>query len=297
MKILVVIVHHWNPGGGGRHASLRTNPQPRVLALQEQLLCLLRLSNHQGAIDIGAMAVSDANHAIRHVFDLRVVTDGVHTVLNKLPPEFRNLLHEEVRTPLTSKHLGFEAQKILAENVHKDFDLLVYLEDDLLIQDPYFFHKIFWFSRQLGLDHLLLPQRMEIGTGPHVVDRLFIDGALPSEELLRVIPDPPPSLAIELPTGTVFFESPRNPHAGCFALTPAQMTAWIESDCWQDGDCSYVSPLESAATLGLLKKFRLYKPAFACASWLEIQHWGTSFRSLVGGSVKPPCAADDEASC
>ena len=72
---------------------------------------------------------------------------------------------------------------------------------------------------------------------------------------------------------------------------------WVEDDCWQDGDCSYVSPLESAATLGLIKMFRLYKPAFACASWLEIQHWGTSFSSLVGGSVKPPRVVDDVASC
>ena len=75
------------------------------------MLCLLRLANHQGAIDIGAMAVSDANHAIRHVFDLRVVTDGVHTVLNQLPSSFRSLFREEIRSPLTPKHLGFRSPK------------------------------------------------------------------------------------------------------------------------------------------------------------------------------------------
>ena len=79
--------------------------------------------------------------AIRHVFDLRVVTDGVHTVLNYLPSSLRSLLHEEIRPPLTPKHLGFEAQKILAENADKGYDLLVYLEDDLLIHDPYFSEK------------------------------------------------------------------------------------------------------------------------------------------------------------
>ena len=297
MKILVAIVHYWNPEGDGRHASLRSNPQPRIMALQEQLLSLLRLSNHQGAIDIGAMSVSDANQSIRHVFDLRVVTDGVHTVLNHLPSEVRSLVKEEVRTPLTPKHLGFEAQKLLAQNTQTDFDLLVYLEDDLLIRDPYFFHKVRWFNCQLGPDNLLLPQRMEIAAGPHVVDRLFIDGSLPPHELREVIPEPPPALVIEMPIGTVYFESPRNPHSGCFVLTPDQMMRWVADDCWQDGDCSYVSPLESAATLGLIKVFRLYKPAFACASWLEIQHWGTSFSSLVGGSVKPPRVVDDVASC
>ena len=39
-------------------------------------------------------------------FDLRVVTDGVHTVLNHLPSELRSLVKEEVRPPLTPKHLG-----------------------------------------------------------------------------------------------------------------------------------------------------------------------------------------------
>ena len=133
---------------------------------------------------------------------------------------------------------------------------------------------------------------------PHLVNRLFIDGPVPVEEQRALIPEPPPSLSLELPTGPVYFESPRNPHAGCFVLTPQQMQMWRDHSCWQDGDCSYVSPLESAATLGLVKVFRVYKPALACASWLELQHWGTSFRALVGGVVKPPQAdGRDAASC
>ena len=287
MKILVAIVHHWNPDGGGRHASLRPNPQPRTQALQEQLISLRRLATRQGAIDMGVMEVTDANQSIRHVFDIRIVTDGEHTVLGRLPVEIREMVNEEVRIPPTPKHLGFEAQKLLAENVDTDFDLLVYLEDDLLIDDPYFFHKIYSFTQQLGPECLLLPHRIELGPYPHLVDKLFIDGPVPKEEQKRLIPSPPPPLAVQHPFGQVFFESPKNPHAGCFVLTPDQMRIWMKDPSWQDGDCSYVSPLESAATLGIMKVFRLYKPALPCASWLEIRHWGTSFRALVGGSVKP----------
>ena len=47
-----------------------------------------------------------------------------------------------------------------------------------------------------------------------------------------------------------------------------------------DEDASFVSPLESAATLGIAKTFRLYKPVMAMGSWLELQHWGRSFHSL-----------------
>jgi hypothetical protein len=54
-----------------------------------------------------------------------------------------------------------------------------------------------------------------------------------------------------------------------------------------------VSPLESAATLGLAKTFRLYKPVMAQASWLELQHWGTSFHCLLGDRVALPEQPND----
>ena len=39
-----------------------------------------------------------------------------------------------------------------------------------------------------------------------------------------------------------------------------------------DGDCSFAGPLESAASLGVMKNFRIYKPAYANAGFLEIRH-------------------------
>lgn len=282
MRILIAIVHHWNPHGDGRHASLRRNPEPRRLALQAQLLSLRRMSTRQGIFDFSDKTVLNANQAIRHCFDLRVVTDGENTVLDLLEKPYREMVTEEVRKPESPKHLGFEAQKLLAENQDQGFDLLVYLEDDLLVLDAYFFQKIAWFSLQAGPQSLLLPHRVEMPNHLHNVDRLFIDGSIPKEELQFLIPDPPSPLSINLGVEEIFFQSPLNPHAGCFALTPIQMKLWSQNACWQDGDCSYISPLESAATLGLVKMFTLYKPAVACASWLEIQHWGTSFHSLIG---------------
>ena len=66
------------------------------------------------------------------------------------------------------------------------------------------------------------------------------------------------------------------------------MYHWTQQPHWQDGDCSWVSPLESAATLGIAKTFRLFKPVMAQASWLEIQHWGTSFHCLLGDKIALP---------
>jgi hypothetical protein len=285
MRILLAIVHHWNPEGGGAHGSLSPDPTPRIEAFEQQLLALQRLGTRQAQLSIAAMQAQPANQALQHQIEVKVITDGEHHVLDRVAPSYKHLFQMVVARPSTAKHLGFEAQQFLASRLDQGYDLYGYMEDDLIIQDPWFFRKIEWFSRQLGDDCLLLPHRYELNAQPHAVDRFYIDGPMHEQELQQVIPNPSPPLAADWPGGRLFFESPSNPHAGCFFLTPQQLNYWIQQPCWQDGDCSWVSPLESAATLGIAKTFRLFKPAMRQASWLELQHWGISFHCLIGRSV------------
>jgi hypothetical protein len=70
----------------------------------------------------------------------------------------------------------------------------------------------------------------------------------------------------------VAFERWTNPHSGCFFLNAAQIEKWASSPGFLDGDCSFAGPLESAASLGVMKNFRIYKPAFPNAGFLEIRH-------------------------
>ena len=121
-----------------------------------------------------------------------------------------------------------------------------------------------------------------------MVDRFFIDGPIAEDDLRRVIPNPSPAIGSPYPGGSVYFESPRNPHSGCFVLSGPQLQHWVEQAWWQDGDCSLISPLESAASLGVAKTFRVFKPAMPNASWLELQHWGTNFHCLIGNKVALP---------
>jgi hypothetical protein len=285
MRILIAIVHYWNPEGGGLHQSLRPDPEPRLQALRAQLQAFRRLDQAQSVLNIAQRAVVPANQALRHQIDVRLITDGQHTVLQRLDPAFRHWAQEVVTQPATGRELGFEAQRYLASQVNQNYDLYAYFEDDLIIHDPLFFHKIRWFLGLMGPSAALLPQRLEWHDGPHVVDRFYIDGPLVEQELRQWIPKPGPTVVFQLPTGDVVFDSPANPHSGCFVLSPQQLRAWTEHPCWQDGDRSFVSPLESAATLGIAKMFQLYKPAYSHASWLEVQHWGTSFHQLIGSSA------------
>ena len=288
MRILLAIVHYWNPEGGGRHGSLRPDPTPRIEAFEQQLLALQRLGHRQAELNIAAMEAQPANQALQHDLTIAVITDGEHHLIDRLHPSYHGLYSLVLTEPPTPRHLGFEAQRFLASRVDEGYDLYGYLEDDLIIRDPLFFQKVAWFSRTYGPQNLLLPHRMELVNHPHPVDRFYIDGTMPADELRRVIPEPAEPLAAQGLNGELRFESPGNPHAGCFFLSQLQLQRWMQHPCWQDGDVSLVSPLESAATLGISRVFQLYKPALALAGWLELQHWGNSFHSLLGRTVHLP---------
>ena len=285
MRILLAIVHHWNPDGDGRHQSLRPNPQPRLDALQAQLLSLRRLGLRQGHLNIASMQVCAANERLLHEIDIVLVHDGSNHVLQFLDPVFLDGVKQVVVDIDNPRMLGFAAQRALADQLDKNYDLYGYLEDDLVINDPLFFHKISWFTNETSPAHVLLPQRYEFASGPHMVDRFYIDGPLHPQDLESVIPEPVLPIQTKQPGGPLLLESPTNPHSGCFVLTHQQLSHWVEQPFWQDGDVSFVGPLESAATLGIAKAFSLYKPCFANASWLEIQHWGRGFHCLIGNTI------------
>ena len=281
MKVLVAIVHFWDPHGNRRHQSLRPNPNPKQDALQNVLLALRRLGSQQYMLHMAERAVCRSNDEYRNEIDIRIITDGSHTVLNRLDPNYLNLFTEISTQPESGLFLGFEAQRYLASQLHEKYDFYCYLEDDLVINDPLFFQKLNWFLNLIGPRHVLLPQRVEIPRHAHMVQRFFIDGPLGDSELSKLPLCSSDPISIQIPGGDLVLESPSNPHAGCFFLSHAQLDFWVQQKHWLDLDISFISPLESAATLGIAKTFQLWKPCFSHASLFELQHWGNSFHSLI----------------
>ena len=149
MRILVAVVHYWDPEGSGHHGSLRPNPRPRIEAFQQQLLSLMRLSQRQAQLTMETLTADPANKAFQHQIDIKVITDGEHHVLDQLDPPFRGLFQMVVAKPEGPKHLGFEAQRFLASRLDEAYDLYAYFEDDLIILDPGFFGKLIGFVARL----------------------------------------------------------------------------------------------------------------------------------------------------
>jgi hypothetical protein len=182
--------------------------------------------------------------------------------------------------------LGFQCQELLRDR-WGDYDFYCYLEDDLILHDPWLFAKLAWFNGHVGQDKVLLPNRFEKGAGP-LVHKAYVDGDLPrrTTERFQNVEDCP-LLKSQVMGQEVAFHRPLNPHSGCYFLNAGQMKHWMERPWFLDRDTSFIGPLESAATLGIMRTFKIYKPASENASFLEIEHHGSQFLSLIRRPDEP----------
>ena len=172
--------------------------------------------------------------------------------------------------------LVFECHKILKENLGK-YDYYCYMEDDLIINDPSFFDKLVWFNKEFGNECVLQPNRYESSSRGRYL-KLYVDGDIvprATEKYQNI--DENSLLQANFLGKEIEFKRPLNPHSGCFFLTKEQMTYWATQDYYLDMDCGFISPLESGASLGIMKTFKVYKPSTQNANFLEIQHFGDYF--------------------
>lgn len=283
MKILFAIPHYFDSSGGGRHGSLGADPRPRLQALSACLAALHHVfGQEQKLIDIARRVVVPANERQRHEIDIVICTTGDRHLLGQLPIPGELYWHRtSAAEPML---LGFECRQIFRDLLGK-YDYYAYLEDDLVLADPWFFHKLAWFTRLAGEGKLLQPNRYEMMS--HVVARkVYVDGNL-HPEICRPFRDLDALAEIEgeFLGAPILFRPARNPHAGCHFLNAAQMEHWAAQPHFLDRDVRFVGPLESAATLGVLKTFEIYKPARENSAFLEIQHFGSQFLVQVGAEL------------
>lgn len=280
MRILVTIPHYFSAettgsADGRAHGSISADAAPRIAALASSLGAMRTLfDREQRIINLVDKTTRFVNEPTTAAFDVVICTTGGRHLLDQLPAaEF-----EHTPTSAEPMLLGFECHRILRDRLG-DYDYYVYLEDDLVIRDPWMFLKLRWFTNQVGDDALLQPNRYEVA--PYgLVKKVYLDGDVLEELVLPFQDRTDRPVVISDILGTrVLFERPLNPHSGCFFLSAAQMTRWVKRPEFLDRDTRFVGPLESAASLGIMRAFQVYKPAPVNAAFLEIEHYGTGFIS------------------
>ncbi len=278
MKTLVIIAHYFKPDKNSSYSSTTDGAQERrKKALEEVLLCWCGHFGKAVSMNIRGRrfdALPPAAHD--NDVDLLVITTGEDHLMNaeaSLRYDAR-WLSVWVENPML---LPFAAHRIMAENAD-NYDWFVYSEDDIAVRDPLFFAKLRLFNEKFGPKRVLMPNRYE-ANNLGMAYKTYVDGDLeprataPFKAMVKEENELVTHATDLLP---VTCARAANPHSGFFAITGEQMRIWKKQPHFMDMDCSFVSPLESAATLGILKTFALFKPV-SPMSYLEVEHLDAKF--------------------
>ncbi len=268
MRILFAIPHYFAASAAGSYGSERTTAEVRAAVTRRCIASLWQnFSEAQSLADGFQQGFLPANPRLSATITIALCTTGD----SHLTPHFAGCAFHHIATEAEPRHLGFECHKILRSGLGQ-YDYFAYLEDDLLLADALFFVKLAWFHAQFGDAAVLQPNRFEL-TGEPAPYKLYIDGN-PRDRTL-VAPqrsDGQPRLTASALGRPLAFQRVANPHSGCFFLSAAQLARWAEQPEFAVPSAAFCGPLESAATLGIMRHFRIYKPARENAAFLEIEH-------------------------
>ena len=149
------------------------------------------------------------------------------------------------------------ASRRLLEQAH-EYDLVGYMEDDLLIEDRQLFQKLLYLDRCSDGGYAFLPHRCEqIECRGDVILSGDPDGGRPD-----LFWDTAEQLAVPWPLGDVHFYRATNPHSGCYFLSRRQaqrVVEFWEPRHWQ-ADFQLSGPLEQAGSGLLLPVLKVMKP-------------------------------------
>lgn len=280
MRVLLALVHYFKGEADSRHSS--TDERRR-----EQRAAVLRraIDSWRGTLGPTTSLTIETKRFDRlrgalDGLDIMVITNGTDHLLDPDYAKARGVRHVTAQVD-NPRMLGFAAHRLFAE-LRGTYDLFCYSEDDLRIADAGFVDRLRAFQDVFGWKRLLMPNRYEWNPGGPTL-KTWIDGDLRPGAIERWrngLPDEP---FLELPMpgrAPVAFRRATNPHSGFFAPSATQLAHWVRQPSFLDGDCSFISPLESAATLAVMKVFPIYKAHGVDAGFFEIEHLDNRFSSM-----------------
>ena len=271
MRILFALAHYYAPKSGAFYGSEGADPARRAAAVGASIASLHQtFDGKQGLLDGQARVAHAANDIVpTEVTVVACSTRGFHLVQH-LKGIAHLFTHRQCdRDP---KFLGLECRAALAEGIGR-YDWFCYLEDDLMLTDPLFFHKLAWFRQVAGADAVLQPNRCEVAIG-QPVHKAYIDGNMADatqSPRFQNIADRP-VVEAEAFGQRYVFKRVNNPHSGTFFLDAKQMERFAQQPDFQAEESGFAGPIESCATLGIMRHFRVYKPARVNAGFLEVRH-------------------------
>lgn len=275
MKIKVCIPHYFSTiKKEFPHGSFSGNIKKRSRSFSRCLLSLINSCKYNDylVLDMRSNNLCRIENSIKKCqIDITVITDGKNVCQNVLK-KYKNYISIVEFKDKDPKELVFEARDhLLNEN---DFDLYLYCEDDIGINDKKFFDKVKWFAEKTNYSGVLMPHRFERPHSPDI-EKIYIDGPINQNLLLNFMIPKMNSLSLRYNTKAINFNNPMNPHSGIFCLTKEQKNLIIDNGIERRND--FVSSLESACTLTAMQFFDIYKTDWKYRTFLEVEHYYTNY--------------------
>ena len=273
MKVLLAIPHVFAPKKGSLYSS---QTESKRQLKQDALFnaTIGNLNHHRkrhwvhASLGIGQQVVNrelSTNTGVE--ISIQVFSPPTDTLADNLPedPDLRIIdpgISDKTQIPIT-------ASRQLLEQAD-DYDLVGYLEDDLLITDPEFFKKILYLEQFSDQKYAFLPHRCEHITGRgDVILSGDPDGGRPD-----LFWDTGETINIPWPLGNRRFYRATNPHSGCYFLSRRQALSvrdfWAHKN-WR-ADWHLSGPLEQACSGMLLPVMRVMKPVPEHYRFLMVRH-------------------------
>jgi hypothetical protein len=279
MRILLAIAHFFRAEEGSNHSSTDAHRRDQRAQAVRNVIDSWRA--HFGQVAYLNVATRSFEKMIGPAdqLDIVMLVNGEDHLLDN---EFCNtrgirLYDAKLKNP---RKLGFCAHRLFAK-ARNGYDVFVFSEDDLRPANSDIIYRILTFQEAFGYRRLLQPNRFELNiNGPEI--KTYIDGPLNPMMLSPYENALPDERFLTLREGgrNVSFQRATNPHSGFFAITAEQLTHWMAQPHFNDEDCSFYTPLESSATLGILKTFSIYKPFGRSSGWLELWHLDNRFSAM-----------------
>ena len=273
MKILIAIPHVFDPKEGSLYSS--QNEEKRKLKAKALYKATIgNLDRHSNKHWIHASLGKAQKVVTReletdrgHDITIHLYTPPHATLANTLPVNKRIKLinpgvEDLIKVPLiASKNLLLQAT---------NYDLVAYIEDDILIEDTEFFEKIIYLINYTNGNYAFMPHRCEYMKN---IGDVILSGD-PDGGRSDLFWDTKEEINIQWNLGLKTFYRATNPHSGCYFLSKDQASKaaqyWI--DCNWKSNFQLSGPLEQAASGLILPTLKIMKPTPAQYRFLMVRH-------------------------
>jgi hypothetical protein len=273
MRILFTIAHSFQPIAQGHDASQRNDPQSRLQTLTTSISALHQLfGNPQQSIYMRQAPALSAKQVQAHDIDVVVCTTQSDHLLDRLP--LPSQLYQHHSTQGDPSLLGVECQALLRDRLD-NYDYYCFLEDNLILHDPWFFAKLNWFTQQADELSLLQPHCYAVADDSN--HKIYRDQEIASHVSTSQERSQFQGKMMGIP---MRFQQVLHPRSNCYFLNQTQMRHWTSQPYFLGHNSCGLAQLESPTSPSLMNAFRVYKTASEQASFFAIQQSGQSDRTL-----------------